>query len=103
MLFETSWSANIPHDREHISISGTDAGLNVFEMTVNQADEDMMTTMSIDYIQVKDNYAQMQAQNFIDAIKGRADLKVPSAEAMKVSKIIEAIYRSSDENCSVRL
>lgn len=103
MLFETSWSANIPHDREHISISGTDAGLNVFEMTVNQADEDMMTTMSIDYIQVKDNYAQMQAQNFIDAIKGRADLKVPSADAMKVSKIIEAIYRSSDENCSVRL
>src|SRR5699024_9218279 len=103
MLFETSWSANIPHDENHISISGADAGLDVFDMKVNQADEDLMTTMRIDYIKVDEPYSRLQAQDFISAVKDGTPLRVKSHEAMEVSKIIEAIYKSSKEQRSVRL
>ncbi len=75
MLFETSWAANIPEDENHISISGAKAGLDVFDMKVNQADEDLMTTMRIDYIKVDEPYSRLQAENFISAIKYNTPLK----------------------------
>ncbi|WP_411843248.1 Gfo/Idh/MocA family protein [Salinicoccus sp. HZC-1] len=103
MLFETSWAANIPEDENHISISGMKAGLDVFDMKVNQADEDLMTTMRIDYIKVDEPYSRLQAQNFISAVKYDAPLRVKSHEAKEVSKIIEAIYKSSKEQRSVIL
>ena len=103
MLFETSWAANIPEDENHISISGMKAGLDVFEMKVNQADEDLMTTMRIDYIKVDEPYSRLQAQDFISAVKYGTELRVKSEEAKEVSKIIEAVYKSSKEQRSVRL
>lgn len=103
MLFETSWAANIPEDENHISISGTKAGLDVFDMKVNQADEDLMTTMRIDYIKVDEPYSRLQAQDFISAVKYDTPLRVKSHEAKEVSKIIEAVYKSSKEQCSVKL
>lgn len=103
MLFETSWAANIPEDENHISISGAKAGLDVFDMKVNQADEDLMTTMRIDYIKVDEPYSRLQAENFISAIKYNTPLTVKSTEAKEVSKIIEAIYLSSKEQRSIRL
>ncbi len=103
MLFETSWAANIPEDENHISISGMKAGLDVFDMKVNQADEDLMTTMRIDYIKVDEPYSRLQAEDFISAVKDGTPLRVKSHEAKEVSKIIEAIYKSSKEKCSIRL
>lgn len=103
MLFETSWAANIPEDENHISISGTKAGLDVFNMQVNQADEDLMTTMRIDYIKVDETFSRLQAEDFISAIKYGTPLTVTSEEAKEVSKIIEAIYLSSKEQRSIRL
>lgn len=103
MLFETSWAANVESDEEHISISGTKGGLNVFEMKVNQADDTLMTTLNIDYIQVDHPFEYLQAENFISAIMNSTPLRVQPAEAKDVSSVIEAIYLSAQKQRAIRL
>lgn len=103
MLFETSWAANVESDEEHISISGTKGGLNVFEMKVNQADDTLMTTLHIDYIQIEESFEHLQAENFINNITKKTPLRVKSTEAREVSRIIEAIYLSAANQRSVMI
>ncbi|ULG72128.1 Gfo/Idh/MocA family protein [Macrococcus brunensis] len=103
MLFETSWAANVESDEEHISISGTKGGLNVFEMKVNQADDTLMTTLNIDYIQIDHPFQHLQAENFISAITDGTPLRVQSTEAKDVSSVIEAIYLSAQKQQAIRI
>ncbi len=101
MLFETSWAANVESDEEHISISGTKGGLNVFEMKVNQADDTLMTTLNIDYIQVEHPFDYLQTENFVSSIVHNTPLRVKSTEAREVSRIIEAVYLSASNNKAI--
>lgn len=103
MLFETSWAANIEHDEERITIAGTKGGINVFDMTYNTASEGLMTTTTIDYVQEKNSFEYLQASNFIRAMLHDSVLKVKSSEAADVSKIIEAIYSSSEQNKAIKI
>lgn len=103
MLFETSWAANVEADEEFISIAGTKGGINVFDMKYNTAADGMMTTTTIDYVQENNTFEYLQASNFVRSILHDSTLKVKSEEARNVSKIIEAIYLSSNRSESIKL
>ncbi|WP_226037770.1 Gfo/Idh/MocA family protein [Aquibacillus saliphilus] len=95
LLFECSWAANIKEDKEHVSISGVDGGINVFPLELYQAKNGMLATTEAQSIIGEDNPGIPQANNFIDACLGEAELVVQPEEALKITKIIEAIYQSS--------
>ncbi|MEK4802808.1 Gfo/Idh/MocA family oxidoreductase [Oceanobacillus sp. FSL K6-0118] len=100
MLFECSWAANIKEDTTHLSISGSEAGINVFpyEFYTPKYGTYMTTTANIE----KEKSGLLQAANFVESCLGESDLIVKPEESLKVTKIIDAIYESSQSGKSVR-
>ncbi|MFE4240403.1 Gfo/Idh/MocA family protein [Peribacillus butanolivorans] len=95
LLFETSWAANIREEATVLSLSGTQGGLDVFPLILNQAKHGMLLNSEAVWMPGEDTPDLQQAENFIDSCLGIAEPLVKPSEAMKVSKIIEAIYQSS--------
>ncbi|AMM91565.1 Gfo/Idh/MocA family oxidoreductase [Peribacillus simplex] len=95
LLFETSWAANIREEATVLSLSGTQGGLDVFPLVLNQAKHGMLLNSEAVWMPGEDTPDLQQAENFIDSCLGLVEPLVKPSEAMKVSKIIEAIYQSS--------
>ncbi|TDK60877.1 Gfo/Idh/MocA family oxidoreductase [Bacillus salipaludis] len=96
MLFETSWSNNIKEDVvENISISGDKGGLEVFPLRLNYAKHGMLFNSQAVWIPGEDKPDLPQAENFVAACLGHAELVVKPEQAIRVSQVIEEIYRSS--------
>jgi predicted dehydrogenase len=104
MLLECSWAANIPESRENVSLSGTLAGLEVFPLSVNKASYEMLTTWKPDWIPgEKDNPGDLQAADFVAAIReGRQPVSRPE-QSLQVTDIVDAMYRSAELGAAVRL
>ena len=103
MQFECSWSANIKEDNIHLSISGVDGGLNVYPFEIYQPKFGNFFNEKAVAEHNEDLAAQRQAMNFVNSCLGLESLIVQPEQARKVSLIIDAIYRSSEEGRSVRL
>lgn len=103
MLFETSWSANIPKDEEGVSISGLKGGIDLFPLQLNQAKHGMLLNTVADWVPGEDIADIPQAKNFVDSCLGRAELIVKPEQALQVSKIIDAIYKSSETGDSIKM
>ncbi|RKQ35611.1 Gfo/Idh/MocA family protein [Oceanobacillus halophilus] len=104
LLFECSWAANIKEDYVNVSISGVDGGLNVFPYeTYQPKNGKMTTTTAADLDENHENAGYLQAKNFVESCLGEAELISKPEQALKVTKIIDAIYKSSETGESVRL
>lgn len=103
VLFECSWAANIKEDKIHLSVSGAEGGLNMypFELYQPKLGSMMETTAKAEHNEKKAGV--VQAENFVNSCLGESELVVKPEQAMKVSKIIEAIYQSSESGTSVKL
>ncbi|KQL50740.1 dehydrogenase [Heyndrickxia shackletonii] len=103
MLLEVSWAANIESDKESVTISGDQGGLEVFPFKLNYAKHGMLFNSEATWIPSEEDPGYSQAKNFVDACVNGAELVVKPEEALFVSQIIEAIYKSSQEKKSVQL
>ncbi len=103
LLFETSWSANIKEDKETVSISGHTGGVDLFPFEMNQAKHGMLVNSQADWLPGEDSPGVAQIKNFINSCLGKEELVVKPDEALHVSKIIDAIYESSDRGQSIQL
>ncbi|MDO6447904.1 Gfo/Idh/MocA family oxidoreductase [Oceanobacillus profundus] len=101
LQFECSWAANIKEDKIHLSLSGSDGGLNVYPFELYQPKLGKMMESTAEAKHDETAAGLAQAKNFVESCLGEAELVVKPEEAMKVSKIIEAIYRSSETRSSV--
>lgn len=101
LLFECSWATNIKEDAEHLSISGVNGGISVFPYELYQAKNGMLMNTEARPIMGTENPGIAQAENFIAACKGEAELVVKPEEALKVTKIMEMIYTSSESNNNI--
>ncbi|ART78128.1 dehydrogenase [Sutcliffiella horikoshii] len=103
LLFETSWSANVKGDEESVSISGISGGVDLFPFHVNQMKHGMLLNTEADWVPGEDDPSIPQAENFVNSCLGNEELIVKPQQAMQVSLIIDAIYRSSESGRSVSL
>ncbi|WP_442598945.1 Gfo/Idh/MocA family protein [Neobacillus sp. D3-1R] len=103
LLFETSWMANIKDDEESLSISGLTGGIDLFPFQLNQMKHGMLLNSEANWVPGEDDPSIPQAQNFINSCLGLEELIVKPEEALQVSQIIDAIYKSSESGKSVRL
>lgn len=95
LLFETSWSANVKDDKEHVSISGLNGGLNVFPLELYTTKNGMLLNSEAAWLPGEDDPGVPQARNFLHACLGTEELVVKPEQALQVSQIIDAIYASS--------
>lgn len=103
LLLECSWAANIKEDTMHLSISGVDGGLNVYPFELYQPRHGTFLTSEAKADHNETAAGLLQAENFVDSCLGEAELVVKPEQALEVSRIIEAIYASSETGSSVRL
>lgn len=103
MLFETSWSANIAEDKESVSLSGSDGGLEVFPFELNKAKYGMLLNSSSEWVPGEEDPGLPQAANFVNSCLGLEEPIVSAEEARTVSRVIEAIYESCATGRSVQL
>ncbi|TWI55899.1 Gfo/Idh/MocA family protein [Halalkalibacter nanhaiisediminis] len=103
MLFETSWAANIKDDIESVSISGLTGGIDLFPFELNQARHGILINSQANWISGEENPGLNQVRNFIETCLGKEELVVKPEEALQVSKIIDAIYLSSETGKSIKL
>ncbi|RLL40572.1 gfo/Idh/MocA family oxidoreductase [Oceanobacillus piezotolerans] len=103
LQFECSWAANIKEDKIHLSISGSEGGLNMYPFELYQPKLGKMMESTTEAKHDEAEAGFIQAENFVDSCLGEAELVVKPEEALKVSKIMEAIYRSSETRSSVKL
>lgn len=94
LLFETSWAANINDDREHLSISGVDGGLNVFPFELYTTKNGMLLNSEAAWLPGVEEPGTSQAKNFIHTCLGMEELVVKPEEALQVSQIIDQIYET---------
>jgi predicted dehydrogenase len=102
MLFETSWSANIRDDEESVSISGETGGIDLFPLEMNQAKHGLLLSSKVDWVPGEDDPGLPQALNFVNSCLGLEELVVKPHEALQVTKLIDAIYKSSETGNSIR-
>ena len=67
LLFETSWAANIREEATVLSLSGTQGGLDVFPLVLNQAKYGMLVNSEAVWVPGKDIPDVQQAENFVDS------------------------------------
>lgn len=104
MLLECSWAVNIPKWHENISLSGTKAGLEVFPLSVNKADHEMLTTWKPDFIaDEKLDEGLHQSREFVAAIRDGGHPTTRADQALQVTEIVDAIYRSAEQGHSITL
>lgn len=103
LLLECSWAANIKEDTMHLSLSGADGGLSVYPFELYRPQHGTFLTSEAKAEHNEVDAGLLQAENFVDSCLGNAELVVKPQQAMKVSQIIEAIYKSSETGRSVRL
>ncbi|WP_404405675.1 Gfo/Idh/MocA family protein [Jeotgalibacillus malaysiensis] len=102
LLFETSWAANLADDQETVTVSGTKGGLDVYPLKLYQAKYGMLLDQEAYWISDDENPGLPQAYNFLESCRGNQQPLVKPEEAMIVSKVIEAIYESSETGKSIR-
>lgn len=104
LMLECSWAVNIPESKENISLSGTKAGLEVWPLSVNKADHGMLTTWKPDWVPGANvDPGDHQTEDFVNAVlNGGQPLSQPE-QALQVTQIIDAMYRSAETKRAVRL
>lgn len=103
LLLETSWAANIPEDKETVSLSGTAGGLEVFPLRLNQAKNGMLLDSTPYWISGDGSVDVPQALNFVDSCLGLAEPVVKAEEALETTRVIEALYLSAAKGTALKL
>ncbi|MCP3031521.1 Gfo/Idh/MocA family oxidoreductase [Halobacillus sp. A1] len=103
MQFECSWAANVKEDQTTLSISGVDGGMDVYPFQLYQTKYGAVWNSQPNIPEDKLGAGFNQAKNFVDACLGNADLIVKPEQALKVTKLMEAIYKSSETGTSIKL
>ncbi|ASK62576.1 dehydrogenase [Virgibacillus phasianinus] len=103
LMLECSWSANIKEDETSLSISGVDGGLSVYPFELYQAKYGTFFNGEAKFASDADQAGLLQAQNFVASCLGEAELIVKPKQALQVTRLMEAIYLSSETGRSVRL
>jgi predicted dehydrogenase len=109
LLIETSWALNTAYEADPaLSLSGTRGGVDVWQdlrITEERAGKLVTTVPELGVgpeaqwqVACRDN-----VRNFVGAIQGREPLVVTARQALTVTRVLEAIYRSAEEGRAVHL
>ncbi len=103
LIIEASYSLNTRHSKENkITLHGTKGGADLDDgLTLNFSEDNMLKTKKIKTSQ--NDLGALEMQHWIDAIKADKQPLVKAFEAYQVTRIIDAIYASAEQNKPIYL
>lgn len=102
LLFECSWAANIKEDTIHLSISGSEGGINVYPFEIYEPKYGKYFTSETEAAHNEQEAGMLQAENFVKSCLGLEKPIVTVQQAIQVNQVIEEIYRSAQEKSLTR-
>lgn len=103
LQFECSWSANIKKDTMHLSMSGVSGGLSLYPFEIYQPRFGTFFIQKAYAEHDEELASQRQAINFVNSCLGKETLVVRPEQARQVNVLVDAIYRSNQEQHSIQL
>ncbi|UXV37686.1 Gfo/Idh/MocA family protein [Staphylococcus simulans] len=103
LQFECSWSANIKEDTMHLSMSGVSGGLSLYPFEIYQPRFGTFFTQKAYAEHDEYQASQRQAINFVNSCLGKETLVVQPEQARQINVLVDAIYRSNQEQHSIQL
>ena len=102
ILLESSFIANIePMEELNVRLSGTKAGVKLFPFAVFGEEHGTLLNTQAAW-QPGGNNHHREIAHFVRAVRGEVEPLSTPAEAVKIQRIIDAIYRSAETGSSVR-
>jgi predicted dehydrogenase len=100
LQIEVSWAANIPEDRSNVTVLGDTAGVCTDPLGVFGADGTALTTQRFDWLPtVKPHHEEIF--HFAACVEQNLPVRVQPEQSVMVQHVIDAIYRSSEQNAEV--
>lgn len=102
LVIESSFVANIGDNILNTALLGTEGGCELSPLKMyKEKNQTLLDMTPVSMPQVNIHEAEIIA--FIDAIRNDKPSPVPGEEGLMVAKIMDAIYKSSDENKEVEI
>lgn len=101
LVLESSFCANIEKDIFNTTILGTEGGCELNPLRMYREENGTLLDVSPVMVQQKVGTHEGEIIAFIDAVRNDKPAPVPGEEGLMVAKILDAIYRSSEEGKEV--
>lgn len=102
LTIESSFAANIEKDSMNFSILGTEGGLQFDPLRIFREEYGTLVDLTPTLLPTVDMY-QAEMRAFIDCIRNDTEPPVTGRQALAVSKILDAIYESSERGAEVKI
>jgi len=102
LVIESSFAANIKEDKFTTTFIGTKGGAQTGPLEIYGEQLGVLTNMTPTGLH-QENIYEAEVRAFYDAIKDDTEVPVTGEQALKVIKIIDGIYRSSDAGKEVTI
>jgi predicted dehydrogenase len=101
MLVEVSWAVNGP-DRMHVSVFGDRAGVSTNPPSLYGYDESTVTTTAYEGLGNERPHRRL-IRHYTECIEHDLPVIVQPEQSLAIQKVIDAIYRSSEENREIAI
>jgi predicted dehydrogenase len=104
LVLESSFAANIePMEEMNVRLQGTEGGVRLFPFEVYKEMHGTLVNITPAWLPEKPSPYEAQAEHFVAVMRGDAAPIVQMDEALKLQRIIDAIYRSAETGAAVRI
>ncbi|MCE5198801.1 MAG: Gfo/Idh/MocA family oxidoreductase [Armatimonadota bacterium] len=100
LIIESSFAANIAEDVMRSSLLGTKGGAETHPVRIFGEEKEMVYDLTPKYLPNVSSY-EVEIRGFYDAILNDTEPPVTGEQALNVMKILDAIYKSSEEGKEV--
>ena len=103
ICLEASFVANIPQEIHNTTLLGTEGGVTSSPPTITQEKHRSLYTAELKVPNPNINTHQLEMQAFVQCIRDKKQPLVTGEHGLMVAKIMDAIYKSSDEGREVTI
>jgi predicted dehydrogenase len=102
LTLESSFAANIEKDALNFQILGTEGGCQFDPLKIFREEHGTLVDLTPAYLPTVDIY-EAEIRGFLDAIASDTEPPVTGEQALAVSKILDAVYESSERGAEVEI
>lgn len=102
LQLSVSWAANIDDEKSGLYVLGDKAGISTSPLGVYSADQSSLTSLKFDYLDDIEGH-RGEIRHFTECIERNLPVLVKPEESLRIQRIIDAIYESSEKNREVAI
>lgn len=103
IVLESSFVANLKEDHQNVTLLGTEGGAEAYPLSITQERHKSVFSFSPDMPNKNINTHNAEMAAFVECIRDKKQPLVTGEHGLMVAKIMDAIYKSSEEGKEVKI